>query len=182
MRHLTVEQKRYVIRTSLIYGAIIFIFSILQTSFFSRLLFFGAIPNIMLIVVIGASIYEGERTGAVVGIAAGVFIEAQGGIGIPILPLLLFLVGYFYGIMSKQFVKDGFFIYLIYMVVGCLVGSVVTLIQTALFASNYNLPQILKNIILPEYIYTLLLSIPCYPLFKLIKNPTQAQNNTRTLQ
>ncbi len=181
MTKLSIEQKRYLIRTTIIYGLIIFIFSVLQTSFFSHLTFFNAIPNIMIIVVIGASVYEGERTGAVVGIAAGVFIEAQGGIGLPILPLLYFLVGYFCGIISKQFEKDGFLVYLIYMLVGCLVGSVVTLIQTALFASNYNLPQILKNIILPEYIYTFLLSIPCYLLFKLIKKRSNVQNSTRTL-
>jgi len=169
MTKITTEQKRRIIRLTIIYGLIIFVFSILQSSFFSILSLFNATPNLMLIIVIGAAIYEDERVASVVGIAAGVFMEAQGGMGLPVLPLLLFLLGYMSGIITKQLSKDGFLIYLIYMLIGILAGSVITLIQTALFANNYNLPQIFINILLPEYLYTFILSIPCYLLFKLIK-------------
>jgi len=169
MIHLSAERKRYIIRAVIIYGILIFAFSVLQSSFFSKLTFFGAIPNIMIIFVVGTALYEGERTGAVVGIAAGVFIEAMSGMGLPVMPLFLFLVGYFCGIIAKEFSNEGFVLYLIYMFVACLCGAGITLIQTAMFSDNFNLPQILGKIIVPEFAYTFILSLPCWFLFRLIK-------------
>ena len=56
----------------LLFFLLLFLVSSAQVSFFSAAAFFPATPDILLAAVVGLAVADGERTGAVSGIAAGV--------------------------------------------------------------------------------------------------------------
>ena len=79
----------------LIFSALIFVMATLQSSFFSATGFFPATPDLLLATVIGLGVYDGEKSGAVAGVGAGVLAEAFGAGGdIMLLPVFYMLVGF----------------------------------------------------------------------------------------
>lgn len=77
-------------------------YALLQTTVFSTIRPFGAIPDLMLLFTLALSVTEGGKWGAVWGIISAVVIESLGMPDVILLPLLYMPVGYFCGILCTQ--------------------------------------------------------------------------------
>lgn len=172
------EQKHHGLFSSqtigriLLFSLLIFMSGSLQSSFFAASGLVSASPDLLLISVIGLAVYDGERSGAVAGICAGVLAESFGG-GAHILffPLFYMLCGYFFGVVSRVFLNRNFISWLLYILIGTTLRSALSVVHSMLTETDINLYLIFKDIVIPEYFITLLCSIPMYFLVRAAVRP-----------
>ena len=69
-------------------ASLLIFFALLQTTIFARFRPFGAVPDLMLPLVIAVAMTEREKFGAIFGLFAAFVIEALGGATMFVLPLL----------------------------------------------------------------------------------------------
>ena len=76
--HDNIPASRAALKLAL-FAVLVFIIGALQVSLFSKVRLFSATPDILLAFVLGLGVFDGERTGAVIGVWAGVVSDALGG-------------------------------------------------------------------------------------------------------
>ena len=90
--HQNVSAKFSILRRVILYGILFFMLSVVQCSFLSRLSFLSVVPNIVLGGVCAISLLDDQKTATVCGICAGFLLDAIGGAGISLSPLLFMIV------------------------------------------------------------------------------------------
>lgn len=160
-------------------GALIVLCALLQTTVFARFRPFGAIPDLMLPLVIAIAMTEGERWGAVCGVIAAFIIESLGADTISLLPLLYMPAGYLCPIITELYLTDTVPVRLIYTAVSTLGRSVISLLYLALTAEHFDLPALFAGVILPEYASAFLMAIPVHILVKLVFHPFHKSRSER---
>jgi rod shape-determining protein MreD len=172
------EQKRQGFFSSQTMGRIllfslpIFLAGVLQSSFFPAAKIFSATPDLLLITVIGLAVYDGERSGAVAGIAAGVIAEAFGsGADITLFPLFYMLCGYFFGVVSRVFLNRNFVSWMLYVLIGTSFRALLSVIHSIFSETDINIYLIFTEIVIPEYYLTLLCSVLMYFLIRMTVRP-----------
>lgn len=165
----------------LICGLLLVFFLLLQTTFFVRFAPFGAIPDLLLSLTAAVAISEGEKWGAVFGLAAAYLSQALGGTGMGpnLLPLLYMPAGYFCGICAKYYLSDSIPVQIIY-IIACGAGrGIITAISAATLL-NATASEIFLDIVLPEFFSTALLAPFIYILVYLIFKPFHKSRAQRT--
>lgn len=139
-------------------GALIVLFALLQTTFFVRFAPFGAVPDLLLMLTAAIAAGEGEKYGAVCGLFSAFIIESLGGaVGPHLLPLLYAAAGCAVGLLSKDYLTNSFAVKLLYVFFCCLGRAFVTVITAkAVLAASFG--SIIKDIAVPEFFSTALLS------------------------
>ena len=132
-------------------GLLIF-FALLQTTIFARFRPFGAVPDLMLPLVIAVGMTEGGRWGAVYGIIAAFVIESLGGAPVSILALLYMPAGYFAGMLTVEIFRDSFAVRALYTAVGCAVHMIFTLVTLVLTVEDFSFWHGLTKAVLPEFL------------------------------
>lgn len=132
-------------------GLLIF-FALLQTTIFARFRPFGAVPDLMLPLVIAVGMTEREKWGAVFGIAAAFVIESLGGAPVSILALLYMPAGYLAGILTIEMFRDSFAVRLLFTAVGCALHMLFTLATLALTVEGFTFLRGLTEAVLPEFL------------------------------
>lgn len=155
----------------ILFFLLIFGSAVVQTSFFGAARFFPATPDLLMAAVIGIAVYDGERSAAVAGIAAGVLAETLGGSGIMLLPVFYLLVGYVYGIVSRIFLKKNFLSWLVYMLIAANVRLVYSFAYLMITEADLNLFTALTNILIPEFFMTMIFSIPIFFFSRICARP-----------
>ena len=89
--------------------------ALLQTSAFGRLTHIGAVPDIMLCIVLCIAYFNGRHHGAITGIAAGALIETMASSGVVLLPLFYMIFGYVVGHFARAVQPKRFIPYLLYL-------------------------------------------------------------------
>lgn len=92
------EIRRYVLTSA----ALLLLTVVLQTTVLARWRWFGIVPDLTFAVVVCLAYFCGAETGAICGIAGGFLIEALGGHGLAILPLVYLFLGYVIGFFAKR--------------------------------------------------------------------------------
>lgn len=149
-------------------GIIILVFSSLQVSFFARVCPMGAIPDLMLCVVLCIAFFKGEYTGAITGIAAGFVIEAIGSRGISLLPVIYMMYGYLIGHYAQH--TRRYVYYLFYLAMGLLLRAVTTVTYACLNYRIIHLPDILLQTVLPELLASAIAGCIMYFIMKPLCN------------
>lgn len=172
------EQKKHGFFSSQTMGRIllfslpIFLSGVLQSSFFAASGLFPATPDLLLISVIGLAIYDGEKSGAIAGVCAGVLAEAFGsGAFMMFFPLFYMLCGYFFGVVSRVFLNRNFVSWLLYMLIGSGLRGLLSMIHSMFSETDVNLFLIFTEIVIPEYFLTLICSVPMYFLIRMTVRP-----------
>lgn len=136
--------------------------AILQTSVFGKLTYIGAVPDIMLCIVLCVSYFNGRHHGAITGIAAGALIEAMASSGIVLLPLFYMLFGYMAGHYARAVQPKRFVPYLFYLMFALFLRAALTILYACLTYQNIHLVQILLHAVLPEMLATAVAGICLY--------------------
>lgn len=156
-------QFHTVLRKSLVWGGMLFLAALLQTTLFARITPFGAVPDLMLPAVLAIAVFDGERVGAVAGIAAGIIIGALGGTGLNLLPLFYMLCAYLVGIWATVGLSANFPSFVVYILACAAARSVVTLLAVDSAYTSYSLLDVFPQLIAPEFAAT----VVCAPLLYL---------------
>ena len=169
---LGIQIEKEPLLRSLLTAALILFFALLQTTLFTRFRPFGAVPDLMLTLVIGIGMTVGERYGAIAGIAAAFVIESLGGASLTILPLLYMPAGYVCGILTGQSFRDSIPVRAMFSGAGAVLRGLWTLFILCATAGNVSLPNVLTHAVLPEIAATVLFAFLPHAatyLYRLIK-------------
>lgn len=140
----------------------VFVNFILQTTLFRALAIRGVLPNTALVIVVSYALLRGSREGAFVGIGAGVLQDVffRGAIGFyaVLYPLLAVL----FGRIQRDFYREN------YILPVLLCGIAACLYETAVYTVGFvfqgtgNLLYFLFRVMLPEMVYTAVVTVPIY--------------------
>lgn len=127
------------------------VFSLLQTTLFTRFRPFGAVPDLILPLVTACAMSFRDKWGAVFGVIAAFVIESLGGSTFTILPILYMLTGYIVGLCAVYYFRDSLAVRVLYTVVTSAARAVFTLITLVATVGDVNLITFLTMIVLPEF-------------------------------
>lgn len=144
-------------------GVLVILAFILQNTVFRALSLNGVGPNLLLVITVffgfGASLNNGMLTGFFCGLLCDVFFGSYLGI----YSFLFMLAGGFSGIMAKYFYQDDIvFPYLTIAITDSLFGLVYYVFMFML-RGRFVFKDYLEGVILPEVLYTLVLSVAMLP-------------------
>lgn len=135
---------------------LIAVFSLIQTTLFTRFRPFGAVPDLILPLVIAIAMTERERWGAVIGLIAAFVIESLGGSRLTLLPLLYMPSGYICGLLTIYYFRDSAAVRALYTGVSSLARALFTLITLVMTTADISLVTAIAGVILPELAANLL--------------------------
>lgn len=151
-------------------GVIVMLTFILQNTVFATLSFNGVKPNLLLIITVffgfAVSINNGMLTGFFCGLLCDIFFGSY----IGVYSFLFMLLGGFSGVMAKIFYHDDMiFPYLTIALSDGLFGFVYYVFMF-LIRGRFVFADYFKSVIMPEVLYTLLLSLLLIPLLHKCNN------------
>jgi len=135
---------------SAIVGALLILFALLQTTLFSRFRPFGAVPDLILPLVVAVAMSEREKFGAIFGIVAAFVIESLGGGAVSILPILYMPVGYIVGALSVYYFRDSVVVRALYTVVTSLLRALFTIFTLLATVGGITFISLMGDAVLPE--------------------------------
>lgn len=149
--------KRKIVMTFLI-----IICTLLQCSVFQFVEIASIKPNLLLIITVSFGLMRGRKSGLLTGFFSGLccdlFFESIIGFNALIYMWIGYLAGYFYRIFYDDDIKTP----LLLISTGDLLYGIVVYIATFLFRGRINFFFYLGRIIIPEILYTMILTIITY--------------------
>ena len=161
--------KQYLKRI-LIIALVIYVCFLLQTSVFSQFALAGVTPNILICVVSSYGFMKGRKHGIIIGFFTGMLLDLFSGALFGMYSLIYMYIGLLNGFFRKQFFGDDLRLPMILIGTSDLVYGVITYLFLFAIRSQYDFSYYLMNIILPEVVYTLLVSIFVYYIILHLNN------------
>ena len=161
--------KRYS-RKILVIGLVIYVCFLLQTSVFSHYKLAYVSPNILICVVATYGFMKGRRYGIASGFCTGLLLDFFSGYLFGYYALIYMYIGLLNGLFKKQFFGDDLRLPLVLIGTSDLVYGFFSYLAIYLVKAPYDFSFYLMNIILPEMVYTLLVSIFVYYIILHINN------------
>lgn len=157
---------------------LIFLCFILQGSLFRVISLGGVSPNLLIILTSFSGFMSGKKEGMFTGAIAGLFIDVLYGNGLIGFSMLLYAwIGYANGAFSRLFYPEDVKLPLILTSVSDFLAGFLTYVFLFLLRSRLDLSYYMLKIILPETVYTLLITILLFKPFlfleELLKDETE---------
>ena len=157
-------------RRKLIIALLIILTFIIQTTVFKTLAVASVAPNLLLILTVTFGFMRGKKSGIWIGFFCGLCIDLlySGTVGMN--ALIYMYIGYLNGFLYKVFYDEDIKVPVILIGLSDFVYCVVTYTLQFLMRVRLDFMGYFQHIIIPEMVYTILLSIIIYrPLYKLNK-------------
>lgn len=157
------------IRNSIFIIMMIFSF-VLQTSVFKWIIPTGIVPNLLIIMVASIGFMKGKYYGLFYGLLAGLMQDIFYGDIMGFYSLIYMYIGFANGFFERIFFTKDIKMPLIMFFISNLTYSIFVFVFKVLLTSNFNFLYYLTNIILPELIYTMLITMIVYPLILFVNH------------
>ena len=165
------------IKRVVIYGLLLLLLAAAQCSFFGQLNFLPAIPDLLLCALVAILLRESGATAAVFGMAGGLLLDATGAVGVSIRPLFYFLVAALLGVMAEKMLPS-FWSWLFLMLPALLLRGGFTFAEHLIFLKGFSALAVLRQVILPDLLLTLLVGIPLYGIVSLCARLAKERHRT----
>lgn len=137
---------------------------LLQCTLFRGLSFGGIVPNLLIVLTASFGFMRGEKTGLLIGFFSGLLIDIFFGSNIGFYALLYMYIGYMNGKFCTIFYPQD-----IKLPVALILGSefsygIICYAILFLLRSRFDFKYYLVHIILPEIVYTIVVTLLLYPL------------------
>lgn len=151
--------KRFIVT-----GFLIVLCFLLQCTVFHALAFGGIVPNLLIVLTASFGFMRGEKTGLLIGFFCGLLVDIFFGNTIGFYSLLYMYIGYMNGKFSVIFYPDD-----IKLPIALILGSdcfygMICYVILFLLRSRFDFNYYFMHIILPEIVYTIVVTIFLYPL------------------
>lgn len=166
-------------RRRIITGIIIIICFLLQTTVFQSLTFANIAPNILIIVVSSFGFMRGRKSGMIVGFICGLLVDIFCGFYLGIYALIYMYVGFINGIFQKKFYPDDIKLPMLLIGSSDIAANLVVYFVMFLFRRRFDFLYYLKSIILPEFVYTMVITIFLYIILLKINQKLEASEKRR---
>lgn len=157
-------------KRKLIDGLVILICFILQTTFFKALSFASIAPNVILIYVVSMGFMQGKKEGLLVGFFSGLLIDVFYGDILGFYSLIYMYIGYLTGFCSKIYFDEDVKVPMLLVAGGDLLYSFYVYGIRFMLRGRINLGSYFQSVILPELVYTVLMTILLYRIFYAINH------------
>ena len=161
---------------------IISICFVLQTTMFPALSFVDITPNLLIIVVASFGLMRGKTEGMFIGFLSGLLIDIFCGFYLGMYALLYMYVGYLTGLFQKRFYPEDIKLPLVIISASDLISNLLIYIILFLTRSRYDFGYYFANVILPELIYTTIITIFFYLLLLKINQKLEAYEKRRAIK
>lgn len=148
-----------------ILSAVIVVFGFILQSTFCRYITFGNIaPNLLIIISASFGFMSGKRAGILSGFFSGLMMDVFFGSVLGIHALLYMYIGYFNGFFKKLFFKDDLKLQILLITCSDFIYGIVYYLLMFLLRGRFHFGYYLIAVILPEVVYTVLLTIVLFVL------------------
>ena len=143
---------------------LIFISFLLETAVFNHFALANIVPKFTIILTSAFGFMRGEKDGMVIGFACGFLSDIFFGSVLCFYALILTYIGYINGKFSRIFYPEDIKLPMALIVVSDLSYGVMCYILLFLLQGRFNFPYYFTSIILPEALYTILVTVVVYPI------------------
>jgi len=137
----------------------------IQKCIFPLIPFLSAAPNLLLIFVFTFGFIYGSEAGLYYGVAAGVLLDLSGGGPFGFYTLIYCYMGYLNGICTKYYYEDYITLPLVLCVFNELAYNLYIYVFRFLLRNRLDFWYYFKEIIIPELIFTVVVTLFVYRLF-----------------
>lgn len=137
---------------------------LLQTTVFKGLAFGGIVPNLLIVLTASFGFMRGERTGLLIGFFSGLLADIFFGNVLGLNAMIYMYIGYTNGKFNRLFFPDDIKLPLLLIFLSDLAYGLLYYITLFLMRSRFQIDFYFLHIILPEIVYTLLMTLLLYPL------------------
>lgn len=151
-------------KRGIITAILIFICFLLQCTVFRSLAFGGIVPNLLIVLTASFGFMRGEKTGLLIGFFCGLLADIFFASVIGFYALLYMYIGYMNGKFCTIFYPQD-----IKLPVALILGSdfaygIVCYVIMFLLRGRFDFMYYLVHVILPEIVYTIVVTLLLYPL------------------
>lgn len=141
---------------------IIVISFLMQTTLFQALSFAGIVPNLLVIITSSFGFMRGSREGMIVGFFCGLLIDIFFGFYLGVYALLYLYIGFFNGFFRKWFYPDDLRLPMTLIGISDIVCNLLIYFVLFLMRGRTNFQYYFTGIVIPEFVYTMLITIVLY--------------------
>lgn len=152
---------------------------ILQCSVFSSLALAGIIPNLMIVLTSSFGFMRGEKEGLVIGFFCGLLSDIFFGSFLGFYALVLMYIGYLNGKFSKIFYPEDIKLPIALIIISDLSYGILCYILMFLLRSRFQFSYYFMRVILPEAIYTIVITIFLYPVILFVNGKLEEREKRR---
>lgn len=137
---------------------------VLQSTVFRSLAFAGIVPNLLVILTASFGFMRGENEGLLIGFFSGLLCDIFFGDILGFYALILMYIGFLNGKFNRIFYPEDIKLPLGLIIVSDISYSMTCYILLFLMQGKFNFPFYFANVIIPEAVYTILVTCILYPL------------------
>lgn len=172
-------RARKALKRTLAYAALITAAFAVQTGVFPLLPFLSAAPNLLLILTFSFGFIYGGTTGMLCGLFAGILMDLFSTGPFGFYSLIFVLIGYFNGLFTRYYYDEFITLPLILCVLSELFYSFYIYGSRFLIRSRLDLGFYFVDIILPEMLFSLIVTLFVYRLFLAANKKLDRMQNRR---
>lgn len=135
---------------------------VFQTSFFQFFKIAGVSPNLLVVLVASIGFMKGKNEGIFVGFISGLLIDLFFSPVIGFYTMVYTLVGFLNGFFTKEFMPEDVKLPVVLIVFSDLFLNLFIYFIFFLFRGDFDIYYYFVNLIVPEIVYTLLVTIILY--------------------
>lgn len=137
---------------------------LLQCTVFRSLAFGGIVPNLLIVLTASFGFMRGEKSGLLIGFFCGLLIDVFFGDTIGFYSLLYMYIGYMNGKFSAVFYPEDIKLPIALILTSDLFYGFACYVILFLLRSRFDLRYYFLHVILPETVYTIVVTVLLYPV------------------
>lgn len=157
-------------------AVLIIICFVLQSTVFRSLAFAGIVPNLLVILTASFGFMRGENEGLLIGFFSGLLCDIFFGDILGFYALILMYIGYLNGKFNRIFYPEDIKLPLGLIIISDISYSMTCYILLFLLQGKFNFPFYFVNVIIPEAVYTILVTCILYPIILKLNERLEALN------
>ena len=148
----------------------VFICFLLQSTVFPHLAFGGIIPNLMIVVTASYGFMRGRKSGLLVGFFSGLIMDIFSSGVLGFYALIYMYIGYLNGVFKKMFFPEDIKLPIALIIGSDFLYNIIIYVLIFLLKGRFQFSYYFLNIIIPEMVYTIIVTCILYPLLLFLEN------------
>lgn len=147
---------------------------ILQVTVFKTIEIASVSPNLLVVLVASIGFMRGKKEGMLIGFLCGCFVDIYFSPVMGLYSMMYLLIGYMNGFFKKEFFPEDIKLPMLLIALSDLVCNIFIYFLLFVFRGEFDFFFYLVNIIVPELVYTLVVSIILYLIILKINQRLEA--------
>ena len=148
---------------------------LLQCTVLPKIALASVKPNLMIIVTASYGFMRGKKEGMFIGFLSGLLIDIQFGSIIGFYALIYMLTGYVNGMFQQMYFNEDIKLPMLLISASEFIYGLIIYFLMFLMRGEFEFVYYLSHIIIPELIYTIVVTLGVYPLILFINNKLEAE-------